>query len=189
MKSFFNEKSSMISKLFVYQIAMSLLGVFVVSPFADTSMCLIAGIFSMLFYFSLVVYAVIEDGQKDYISVTAGRKQGSVFSGLKYAIVSYIPTIIITVSYMIARLVSADSFISGAKLIVNVIVRFFLMGMYLGIDVSLRAESSPEIFKFISENGIFYCLCLIVMPAVVAISYALSYKGKIHINTEPKSKK
>ena len=72
------EKSGMISKLFVYQIAMSLLGVFVVSPFSGYTQ-IAASVFAFLFYFSLVSYAIIEDGQKDCISYKAGRlENGSV---------------------------------------------------------------------------------------------------------------
>lgn len=190
MKKIFTEKSSMISKLFIFQVAMSLLGLFVVSPFtANSSLCLAAGIFSMLFYFSLITYAVIEDGQKEYISVKAGRCEFSVFTGFLYALVSYIPTIILTVVYMIMRLSSPDSIITGAKAVLNIIIRFFLMGMYLGIDVKLRADGAGAFSGFISENGIFYVMCLVLMPVICGISYALAYNGKIHVNTESKKKK
>ena len=190
MKKIFTEKSSMISKLFIFQVAMSLLGLFVVSPFtANSSLCLAAGIFSMLFYFSLITYAVIEDGQKEYISVKAGRCEFSVFTGFLYALVSYIPTIILTVVYMIMRLSSPNSIITGAKAVLNIIIRFFLMGMYLGIDVKLRADAAGAFSGFISENGIFYVMCLFLMPVICGISYALAYNGKIHVNTESKKKK
>lgn len=190
MKKLFTEKSSMISKLFIFQIAMSLLGLFVVSPFtANASMCLAAGIFSMLFYFSLVTYAVIEDGQKECIAAKAGKCEVSVYTGFLYALFSYIPTIIITVVYMIMRLSEPNGLITGAKAVLNIIIRFFLMGMYLGIDVKLRAGGSGTFLSFISENGIFYVICLVLMPLICGIAYALAYKGIIHVNTEPKKKK
>ena len=96
-------KSNVILKLFIYQIATSLFGLFVLTPFAgadDSYRGLLnigAAVFSTLFYFSLVAYAVIEDGQKDYVSVTAGRLEGNAYTGLVYGLVSYIPTILVVV--------------------------------------------------------------------------------------------
>lgn len=63
------------------------------------------------------------------------------------------------------------------------------MGMYLGIDVKLRADGAGAFSGFISENGIFYVMCLVLMPVICGISYALAYNGKIHVNTESKKKK
>ena len=100
MMEILKTKSHMIGKLFVYQIAMSLLGLFVASPFSG-SMQIVAAVFSTLFFFSLVCYAVIEDGQKDCVSVKAGRMTGNAFSGFVYTFVMYIPTIIIVVTQML----------------------------------------------------------------------------------------
>ncbi len=41
----------------------------------------------------------------------------------------------------------------------------------------------------IAKNPIFYVMCLVLMPVICGISYALAYNGKIHVNTESKKKK
>ena len=192
-------KRHMISKLFIYQFAMSLLGLFVVSPFKGTVQ-IAASVFAVLFYYSLVCYAVIEDGQKDFVSHTAGRIAGKWYTGLVYSLVSYLPTIVIVLFQSIISLLTSPATLGSLKAIINVIIRFFLMGMYLGIDTGLinRTEDptthllvsdAPEWLVFLSENSLIFAILLIVMPVVCAISYNLAFKGKIHVDTSEKKKK
>lgn len=200
MISILKEKSNMISKLFVYQIAMSLLGLFVVSPFSG-EIQIVASVFSFLFYFSLVCYAVIEDGQKDYISHKAGRICGSSMTGFLYAVVSYIPTIIIVALQVVLSLFTKASALIGLKSILTFVIRFFLMGMYLGIDTGLvqRGYDSVnqtsvvlcdnQVLVFMSDNYLIFALCLVLFPVVAGLSYNLAFKGKVHVNTAPKNKK
>lgn len=198
MKKIYHEKFHMISKLFVYQIAMSLLGVFIVSPFSGNT-CIVAGVFSSLFYLSLVSYAAVEDGQKDCISHNAGRLQGSALTGFGYAFISYIPTIAITVISCILRIVLPSTSLVAVKNILNIIIRFFLMGTYLGIDVGLTGYtydattqsmvSDASVFvRYICDNGILFVVLLFVMPVVCGMAYKLAFKGKISINTQKKQK-
>ncbi len=199
MKNLLNEKFGMILKLFVYQFAMSLLGLFVASPFENSSLIL-AGVFSTLFYFSLVSYAIIEDGQKDGVSAKAGRIQGNKFTGLKYALVSYMPTMIIVLVNCVLRLLTSNTSLLALKNILNIVIRFFLMGMYLGLDAGLtqynydpvmqiQVSNAPEWIRFLSDNGITFLIFTIFMPIVVWIIYALAFDGKLHVNTAPKEKK
>lgn len=198
MKKIYHEKFHMISKLFVYQIAMSLLGVFIVSPFSGST-CIVAGVFASLFYLSLVSYAAVEDGQKDCISHNAGRLQGSALTGFGYALISYIPTIVITVISCILRVVLPSASLVAVKNILNIVIRFFLMGTYLGIDVGLTGYtydattqsmvSDASVFvRYISDNGILFVVLLFVMPVVCGMAYKLAFKGKISINTQKKQK-
>lgn len=198
MKKLFEEKSRMISKLFIYQFAMSLLGVFVVSPF-NHNLRIVFGVFASLFYFSLISYAVVEDGQKDYISHTAGRLAGSPFCGLKYALVSYIPTIVITVAFSLIQLFSGEYALLTIKSILNIIIRFFLMGMYLGIETGVsrfdldavtlqRVSTAPDFVQYMSDKGLFFVAFLVLMPIVCGLAYYLAFKGKIHVNTSKKQK-
>lgn len=198
MKKLFEEKSRMISKLFIYQFAMSLLGVFVVSPF-NHNLRVVFGVFASLFYFSLISYAVVEDGQKDHISHTAGRLDGDALCGFKYALVAYIPTIVLTVAFSLIQLFSGEYAILTIKSILNVIIRFFLMGMYLGIETGIskfeldavtleRVSVSPEWVQFMSDKGLFFVIFLVLMPIVCGLAYYLAFKGKVHINTSKKQK-
>lgn len=200
MKELIYQKSHMISKLFVYQIASSLLGLFVASPFGGYTQVLAAA-FSTLFYFSLVCYAVIEDGQKDYVSVSAGRMEGNALVGFVYAILSYIPTILIVLVQVALQLFTGVASLLGLKGVLTVIIRFFLMGMYLGFDTGLVQRGYDEINQtsvvikgsdalvFMSDNYLIFAILLVLLPLVAGISYNLAFKGKIHVNTAPKNKK
>jgi len=199
MKKIIQEKSHMISKLFIYQIAMSLLGVFIVTPFTKNAWCMAAGIFSLLFYLSLVSYAVVEDGQKDFVSHSAGRINGKSTTGLKYSLISYIPTIALVCLYAILKLCTTGNMLSALKNILNIIIRFFLMGSFLGIDVGITGygydaatqsmvSAASVVLRFISDNGIFFVICLFVVPVVSGLMYSLAFKGKININTHKKEK-
>lgn len=200
MISVIHEKSHMIGKLFIYQIAMSLLGLFVVSPFSG-SVQIFASVFATLFYFSLVCYAIIEDGQKDHISHTAGRISGKPLSGFVYALVSYLPTILIVLLQVVLNLLTDPLSLTGLKSVLAFIVRFFLMGMYLGFDTGLvqRGYDSvnqmsvvikgSDFLVFMSDNYLIFAFCLIFLPIVAGVSYHLAFKGRLHVNTAPKNKK
>lgn len=200
MISVIHEKSHMIGKLFVYQIAMSLLGLFVVSPFSG-SVQIVASVFATLFYFSLICYAIIEDGQKDHISHSAGRISGNPLSGLVYALVSYLPTILIVLLQVVLNLLTDPLSLTGLKSVLAFIIRFFLMGMYLGFDTGLvqRGYDSvnqmsvvikgSDFLVFMSDNYLIFALCLIFLPIVAGVSYHLAFKGRLHVNTAPKNKK
>lgn len=200
MNELIKSKSGMIGKLFVYQIAMSLLGLFVVSPMKG-GMQIFAAVFSALFYFSLVAYAVIEDGQKDCVSHTAGRIEGNAFTGLLYSLISYIPTVLIVAFQVILHLSTDINALNGLKSILTFMIRFFLMGMYLGFDTGLVQRgydsasqssvvlSGSDALVFMSDNYLIFAVCLVFLPVVAGVSYYLAFNGKIHVNTAPKNKK
>ncbi|MBE6681810.1 MAG: hypothetical protein E7600_05975 [Ruminococcaceae bacterium] len=200
MREIIRQKSGMIGKLFVYQFAMSLLGLFVVSPFKG-NMLIFASLFASLFYFSLVGYAVIEDGQKDCVSHNAGRINGSPMTGFVYSLVSYIPTIIVVLIQVILQFVTSPAQLQGLKSVLTFIIRFFLMGMYLGFDSGLvwrgydKVTQSSVVLKgsdalvFMSDKYLIFAICLVFLPLVSGIVYYLAFNGKVHVNTAPKEKK
>ena len=191
-------KSHMIGKLFVYQIASSLLGLFVASPFSG-KMQMVAAIFSTLFYFALIAYAVIEDGQKDCVSSKTGACTVNSNAGFVYSIVSYLPTIVFVIVQMII-IFCTDTVIEGVKLFFSIVIRIFLMGMYLGFENGLSerfqdpvthqmVSGAGETARFICDSYILFAVLLVLMPLVCGICYKLAYNGVIHVNTEVKKKK
>ena len=192
-------KSHMISKLFVFQIAMSLFGLFVVSPF-NGYWQVAASAFSCLFYFSLVSYAIIEDGQKDCISHTAGRIEGKSYTGFVYALVSYIPTLVVVIIEVILRLCTAGNTLTTLKDLLGLLIRFGFMGMYLGFDSGLvQRAPDPETLQmniikgsdalvFMSDNYLIFAICLVFLPFVAGLCYNLAFKGLVHVDTSVKNK-
>ena len=190
-------KSHMISKLFIFQFASSLLGFFVVSPFSGYWQ-VGASIFATLFYFSLICYAVIEDGQKDYVSVSAGRMEGNAYSGFVYGSVAYLPTILIVAFQVMIQFLSSG--LESLKAILGLLIRFFLMGMYLGYDTGLvqRFENpdthekvikaGSDVLVFMSDHYLIFAICLVFLPVMCGVSYLLAYNGLIHVDTSVKHK-
>lgn len=200
MLDLIKEKSHMIAKLFVYQIAMSLLGLFVVSPF-DGYIQIGASVFATLFYFSLICYAVIEDGQKDYVSCSAGRREGKAVLGLVYSLIAYIPTILIVLLQVVLHLATDAMSLTGLKAVLTFLIRFFLMGSYLGFDTGLVQRGydtvnqmsvvlkGSDFLVFLSDNYLVFAICLVFVPIVCGLSYYLAFTGKVHVDTIPKKKK
>ena len=202
MLDIIKNKSHMIAKLFIYQIATSLFGLFILTPFAGTDdayrgfLNIGAAVFATLFYFSLVAYAVIEDGQKDFVSISAGRTVGNPFTGLIYGLVSYLPTIIVVVANtLICCFTSPDSFTAVKSILGVLLTKVFLMGTYWGFDagIILKGANSEVIsgkaLETFSDNGFVFVVCLVFLPLVTGLAYYFAVKGKIHVNTEQKKKK
>ncbi len=195
-------KSSMILKLFVYQIAMSLFGAFVLTPFTSLNdsyrgyVYIASAVFSTLFYFSLVCYAVIEDGQKDCVSHNAGRIEGKPYTGFVYSLVSYFPTIVIVITHsVISILTETDSFSALKAILGTLLTKLFLMGTYWGFDAGIvvRGEAgqivSGEKLLYLSDNNLFFVFFLVLLPLVSGVSYYLAFKGKVHVDTKVKERK
>ena len=202
MLDIIKSKSNMIMKLFVYQVATSLFGLFVLTPFAGTAdshrgiFNIVAAVFATLFYFSLVAYAVIEDGQRDYVSVTAGRLEGNKYTGLVYGLVSYIPTIVVVVlNSLFCIFTSPESFTAVKSVLGVLLTKVFLMGMYWGFDAGIILRNangeviSGKFLESFSNNGLVFVVCLVFLPLVTGVCYYLAFKGKIHVNTQQKKKK
>lgn len=193
---FLGEKGSIIRKMMLNQFAFSLFGIFVATPFYG-NICILAGIFSLLFYLFVVCFSILDDAQKDRISFNAGRKQHlNAFVGLKYSYLSFIPSIVLTALY------TAISFIlktgNTFTFILGIINKYALAGEILGIDVGLtnytydavnniRVTTAPDAVIFMSQHGIFQLIFALAIPALCGLIYYLGYAGIVSVNTTESS--
>ena len=177
MKEFLLRKKSIIGKFAVNQIAFSVFGIMVSSAILvfSSQFVLYAGIFSALFYLTLIYSSAYYDGEKDAISCEGGSIEYMPLSGLYYALIQYIPTIIIVILNVVFRLLISDTLISA---IFNVITRIAAMGMYMGIDIHLRSIG-PSL-EYISNLGVFFAVFLIIYPLVSCLGYYFGLKN-IHL--------
>lgn len=194
---FWQRKSHMFRKMWINQFAFSLFGLFVASALSG-KFCILAGVFSFLFYMSVIGYAVIDDAQKDKIIYNAGRGDGlSVFSGLKYAYISFVPTIIISVLYTLFTFVRISE---ELIFILGLFVKYLFAGQILGIDVGLtnytydavnqiRISNASDTVLFLSNHGVFQLLFVVIVPAIAGLIYYLGFSGKISFNTTDNPKK
>ena len=188
----FKEKGSMLRKIWINQFAFSLFGIFVASPFRG-NLCILAGVFSYVFFLSVVAFAVLDDAQKDKISYNAGRKNNVFASvGFMYGFTAFLPTIILMFVFTVLTFIPAVD--SSVTFIISLVTRFIMGGEILGIDSGLTnytfntasnmmvSEASGGII-FLSSHGIFHLLYAVVTPVIFGIVYALGFKGIISVNT------
>ena len=193
----FSSKSAMIKKMWLNQFAFSLFGLFVASPFTG-NLCIIAGIFSYLFYLFVVGYSVIDDAQKDKIKLDAGRGEGlCALTGLKYSLIAFIPSFLVTFGYMISTLFVKVSGVVST--IVFVIVKYAFCGEILGIDIGLtkyryaedtltRVSDAPESILFMSEHAIFQLIFIVLSVILLSVVYYLAFSGIIRLKTSEEKK-
>ena len=197
-KEIWSYKSKMIKKLWLNQFAFSLFGLFVASPF-NGNICIIAGVFSLLFYISVVGYAVIDDAQKDKIAFDAGRTEGKkAITGLIYAYISFLPSIILYIIFII--LTFAGEALSALRSVFYLVIRLALSGEILGIDIGLskfeysvdtltRVSSAPQYIQNMSDYAIFQLIFFLLIPLIIGLIYYLGFTGTVSINTSEKKKK
>ncbi len=83
MLQFIKDNSSMMVRMIVYQLAMSIFGFSLSMACAkNTTLLLISGIFAVGLYLFLLYFTVYESGQKDGIKIESGRLKFSPFKGL-----------------------------------------------------------------------------------------------------------
>ena len=192
-------KNKIIKKLWINQIAFSFFGLFVASALSG-SLCVWSGIFSLLFYLSVVGFAVIDDAQKDRIIKNAGRGDGlSAHTGLAYTTLAFLPSYLLVGAYTVYTFFAselADAF----HTIYFLVVKYLLAGEILGIDVGLTAytydkatqmrvsNASPTVL-FFSDHALFQLAFLLFATLLLSLIYRLAFCGIINFNTTDTGKK
>lgn len=193
----FKEKGTILRKMWINQFAFSLFGIFVASPFSG-KMCVAAGIFSYLFFVSVIIFMVLDDAQKDKISFNAHRKNNvNTFTGFKYSFVAFLPTILLMTVYTIFTFI--PSIDATVTFVISIITRFIMGGEILGIDAGLTnytysettkmmVSTAPQSVIFFSSHGFIHLIYSILTPMLFGIIYALGFKGVISVNTTESNK-
>ena len=166
MKNLFNEKGHLMLKYIINQIAMSFFGVMMAFTAAtvndDGSWLLPFGIFSVLFYWSILISFMREDGLKDAIKLYGGRIKKDALMPLKYCGIAAIPGLLFPIVNMIIRFTGTESaFAQGAVNICSFVSKFFLYGAFMPLDSYL----------FAGENAVFSSARFLSDYSIVCIAY------------------
>ena len=182
---FFKQNSYDITKLFIYQIGMTVFGL--ILSFASimskngakNGLTLAFGIFSACFYLYLI-YAVMWDlGSKDKIRVDSGRKAADKLHGVKLMLVAQVPNIVIVaLMWAGALLQNTNESLSSMLYGIGHPIAIFIQGMYLGIVSQFTTKEAMLL------NALMYTLT--ILPAVLAsgVGYILGLKD-IRFLTSP----
>lgn len=179
MKRLLNEKGSLIARCIIFQIAMSIFGIMInfATVMLGKTILILGAIFSVLFYFSLVGASLNEDGLKDKIKFERNKEKIDVFYGMKYAAVSYVPSIVLTAIYSLFKTLNI---FEGFTYVVNMILRFFISGMYLGIDILLFSRTDAEgytVYSSFSYNGYSFLIYQLISIAICGLFYYFGIRG------------
>ena len=170
MFKFLKNNASVISKLFVYQFALTVFGLllYTVSQFSESN-TIIAGIsaFSVLFYLFIIYTNIWDVGAKDKIRIEGKRLQPRPLHGLFVGIASNIPNFILailsTVGYLCIdhSVKNADGKLITPEWAVNLYgithaIGSYLNGTFLGITSTLKIDVLP------------FTLFIITIPSIVA---------------------
>lgn len=164
MKRFFHDYFYSIVKMFVNQFAIAIFGIALFVPtFKElNTLCLVASIFSVVFYLFLIYMLIWEVGAKDRISVDVGKKPKRVHLGLWLSFLANIPNLILAVVCVISPNLRA--------------IPTLLQGMYWGI---IRKISLPLGVNgaFIPISEFWFTYFIIAIPALLTcwLGYYLGF--------------
>ena len=178
MKELLQGKTHLMVKFIINQFAISIFGIMVATPFLyNSSILALAGVFSVLLFYFILWYFVKEDGQKDGIKTSAKRFNGKIYAGLIYCAIAHIPSIFLAIINVVLTVVpNLPTWLENVRMIINILVRLFLFGMFTGINSSLSEASTA--FSTLSDLGITFLLYFIPTLLVCFIAYASGFKGK-----------
>ena len=188
MFKFLKDNASVISKLFVYQFALTVFGLllFTVSQFAESD-AIVAGIsaFSVLFYLFIIYTNMWDIGAKDKIRIEGKRLQSRPLHGIWVGIAANIPNYILAIASTVGYLFidhsvkNADGKLTTPEWAVNLYgiahaIGSYLNGTFLGITSTLKIDVLP------------FTLFIITVPSIAAcaLGYYFGTKEKFPIIAE-----
>ncbi len=186
MSYLFKEKSHLMVKFMVNQVAMSLFGLMMSATaiaIGDSAL-LPFGVFGLLFFYFILFTFIREDGLKDAIKTEGGRIKEDIFCSVKYCSVASFPSVVIALAYIVLRLTGGRGpMIDSALDILNIICRIVTFGSYNSIDRYISIKNSN--YSAFSNSGFAFILYAFLTIIVCFIAY---YSGIKKIGVKEKNK-
>lgn len=170
MKKFFQlyiTYSKYIFKFLTTQVSMGVMGIIVglsAIVMKSTAFTVIASVFTIGFLLFLIYDFMFMHGLNDSVRYESGNAERDKWEGLKVALLSYAPTILVVLLTIIFVLCKIEI----GYTITNTIL-LFLLGSYFGLFDLLSENMNPQVLQV---------LCL--LPAIIActLGYYLGLKDK-----------
>lgn len=191
MLVFLKENSYSITKMIINQIGMTVFGtVLAFATNSNATLFLLASLFSIVFYLSLLYSMTWEIGAKDKIRVESGRMPNKPLLGMYISLSANIPNIIIVLLMFIGFIFGSKAvgiemeWAGSLYLVMNTLIRL-LLGMYTGtINYFLpkyTVLSEDQTFQGVVlgsvQNPTFFLLAILPSVIVCAVSYYFGLKG------------
>lgn len=175
---FWKANSSVIVKMFVNQIGMTIFGLMLnMATAANKTLLVVTSLFSILFYMCLLYSVSWDYGARDKIRVDGGRMTRDVWKGIRLSLVANIPNILLALLAIVGYVFTKDFLANDPKWAVdlyavcNTVARF-LHAMYLGVLVTAFPAGENQVYSA-------YPLILTVIPALFTcgFGYFLGLRG------------
>ena len=153
--NFFKKNSYTIVKLFITQLAISILGnvLAIACGMAKyDTLKLVTSIFAVLFFVFLNYSALWEIGYKQIPSIEAGRTPRVPLTGLYMALWASVPNFLLAVLVMLGNLLNGIGFFSTLGAIAAMLA-IWIEGMYTGILSFIKINAHPANSYWISYNN------------------------------------
>ena len=161
--NFFKKNSYTIVKLFITQLAISILGnvLAIACGMAKyDTLKLVTSIFAVLFFVFLNYSALWEIGYKQIPSIEAGRTPRVPLTGLYMALWASVPTFLLAVLVMLGNLLNGIGFFSTLGAIAAMLA-IWIEGMYTGILSFIKINAHPA-------NSYWISYFIIIIPGLLA---------------------
>ncbi len=177
MKSFFQQYSYSMIKMFVNQFVISMFGIMVAMATAaanNTVLTWVGSIFSIVFYLFLIYTMTWEIGATDRISVDVGKKPYRPHTGLLLSLFANLPNFVIALLYTLAYPFMGTHKWAGNLNAVLHLISSVVEGMYRGVLslITIPAAGAP-MFQF------WWAYFVIIVPSLVTawIAYFAGFKN------------
>ena len=174
--AFFSRNIGLILKTFLYQIVMSIFGFMIYgATYKNTILLIVGQVTVALFFFYIMVTQMFEKGSKNCEYDRCHGESSSMAAGFLFALIAFLPTIILSVISLIAPPFAADgNILNGGGYVAYLMNKSFLQGMYSGIHQILV----PPVQGTDVLNG--QCLWFLVgaIPGwlICGVSYLIGYR-------------
>lgn len=188
MKKLFQNKGSVMLKCLINQFAMSLFGIMMATTAVTigNGWLLPFGLFSLLFYFFILLTFLREDGFKDALRIRRGSEKRDLLLPVKYCGIAALPGFIIALAHMVIALLCGLE--SPAVGILNIVTRVMAYGMYTALDVYLFSPQTGVLSScsFLSDMGISFVIYTFVTLLFCFFAY---HSGAAGANADAEKQK
>lgn len=177
MRSFFQQYSYSVIKMYVNQFAISIFGCMLAMAAAAAGnrvLTIAVSIFSIAFYLFLIYTMTWEIGAKDRISVDVGKKPYRPHTGLLLSLIANIPNFIIAMLYTIGYPFMTTHKWAGTLSSMANVASLITEGMYRGLTSEITIASSGQALWHY-----WWSYFLIIVPVLITawLAYFAGFKN------------
>ena len=183
MFRFIKEHSYEIIKLFLTQIALSIMGLILsFSTNSNPLLYLLSSLFTSVFFWCLLYTEGWELGAKDRSRILNGRMKYNPYKGTIYSLFANIPNFLLIVIMLVSLALGSFVEFFGSAYAISYFIERLICAAYMGINNYLAPSTVINEVRYIISDSVFQPLfyLVFVIPSVISVTlgYILGAKDK-----------